>query len=192
MALSLGINVTQSSNRENFVFTETTGEYSASNTGGWGAPNPAYTDALTAVLSISKRNTDGTWETATDVDVYDDLPNIDGTEVSVSGEDAGFPTEIEDGIYKVVYTVTGEYSSTPFSASVTKIFMIKGGIKCCYMEKAAEYVNCNCGCDKVSKELDMIATEYRMLCSTFDCGNLDQAQMFITRLTKMCNNCGCN
>lgn len=192
MSLSLSIACSQSSNREDFIFTETTGEYSLANTGGWGAPNPEIIDVTLATLSISKRNSDGTYTTPTVVDVLGQLPSVDGISISVSGIDAGFNTVINDGIYKVLYNVEGIQGESAYSTSVTKIFYITGGIECCMQEKAAQYATCNCGCDGINKEFDQIMFGWRMLCSAIDCGNLNQVQLFIDKLTKKCANCGCN
>ena len=53
MALSLKASL-DTSDCLNLIFTETTGFYSASNTGGWGTPNIVISTATAATLEIGR------------------------------------------------------------------------------------------------------------------------------------------
>lgn len=60
MALSINIaKLLQAQDNKSVTFDETTGAYHAStNPGGWGTPNPAYTDILRAFIQITNLKTD--------------------------------------------------------------------------------------------------------------------------------------
>jgi len=54
---------------------DTTGAYDVNNITGWGVPNFLLATALTAVVKIAKRNSDGTYGTETQVNVFPSLPS---------------------------------------------------------------------------------------------------------------------
>lgn len=52
MALSLSYTIECQNGALSALFTDTTGDYSSTNTGGWGYPNPLKTSVLSATLTI--------------------------------------------------------------------------------------------------------------------------------------------
>ncbi len=57
------------------------------------------------------------------------------------GTDALFP----DGIYEMVYTVSG----SGFAESVTEYIVLQAGINACYTEAAVTLSQCTCNCDNL-------------------------------------------
>ena len=65
LQISFTIDTTDSCSCDSLTFTETTGAYSGTNTGGWGAPNPILGDVDTATLTIVNNTTDITYDDLT-------------------------------------------------------------------------------------------------------------------------------
>ena len=98
---------------DRIVFNETTSTYSVSNTGGWGAPNEATTDAVSASLSFG---VPGMTDMIT-IDVSDNLPTTNtALNLAISAEDLGI-SHIVSGVWKITYTVvtgTTTYTTTKY------------------------------------------------------------------------------
>ena len=119
MALSLSFAVAESNNNKLISVTDDTGVYDAlTNTGGWGAPNPAVADidgaTHTLGLSITITTSDGTETTYDTIDLYDEFgPFADVTDLEfdldcsmlISGTTAlgTADDEFPDGIYTFDY-----------------------------------------------------------------------------------------
>jgi hypothetical protein len=121
MALALALSVTQSGDAKTITVTDDTGDYSVSNTGGWGAPNPVLaTDiidgALTLTITITTSDDTVTAYTAIDLHplltahlVVTDLVYELDCSMLISGgtalgtSDDAFP----DGLYAMTYSWTG-------------------------------------------------------------------------------------
>lgn len=193
MALSLKFCVTENSDCSTISVRETTGAYSAGNTGGWGAPNPTIASATSATIVISKRNTDGTYATAYDtINAYSTLPNITNVEFDITAEDVGLGEDsvFSDGIYKIVYTVSGN-SGGAYTATKTFYKVIKCTAKCCYQELADQVSTCSCGCDDLEAKFNTVSTYYRLLQGAECCANLDAIQTYLTKIQNLCGECGC-
>lgn len=192
MALTLTAIACNNKNCSQLCITDTTGAYTSGNTGGFNAPNPTIASALTATIIISKRNSDGTFGTAyTTQNAYPTLPNTTSVQFCFTAEDCGLGTDstFTDGVYKIVYTVTGNDGS-PYTATTTFYKAIICGVKCCYDKMADEWSNCHCGCTDLDNEFMLIATWYRLLLAAIQCGNADAIQIYINKLNKVCGTCG--
>lgn len=188
MALSLKTAVTESADNKEINVYDTTGVYSLANTGGWETPNPPTSAALTATASIQKRNTDGTYSDAVVIDVYPTLPNVAETPFVVTAEayGNGVDSEWEDGIYRLVYAVTGNN----IDDSVEYFFSLTGKIGCCYKNLAAKAAGENCN-DQIKNKFREMSILMRALKADKCCGDLDSIQNQIDYLTKLCGRCGC-
>ncbi len=194
MAIALKICVTNSADCESLVITDKTESYSSTNPGGWESPNPALNTALTATINIAKRNSDGTWTTSEDspIDVYPTFPSVEDAEVTITGEDAGYGvgSNFEDGVYRTIYTVTGNDGEEDYTYTTTYYFSNTCAIDCCYQQAAVAASVCNCACDDINNKLKNIAFYRRLLKSSECCGNLQLIQKYIDLLTKLCADCG--
>lgn len=124
MALELSIDVCRASNCRSFTVTEETGAYNAStNTGGYGAPNIATTDVLTATITVTPYNGDA-YPT---VSVYSTLPSSTDGDITINNTDLGLSstTNIPDNIYQILYTITGQIAVTAASVG-SKTFTVSG------------------------------------------------------------------
>lgn len=195
MALALAFSIALSSDGETLTITETTGTYNGAKLGGWGSPNPATTDATTATIAISLRASDGTYGTETTVNVFDDttpLPSSIGGSTTITATQAGYDDTYADGIYKIVYTVTGSSGGTPFSTSVTRYDTLRNSIAIAYQEKTAAYAGCNCNCEDLRDQLECMALMMRLLCAAECKGVLEEIQLYLDKLTAIAaDECGC-
>ncbi len=125
MASVLSFDVCVAANCKSFTVEEETGVYSATNLGGYGAPNILTTDVLTATIAVTEYGDDSPLAAATSV--YSTLPNTSGTTVSITNVNLGFASTavIPDNVYQVLYTITGTLAITAASVG-SKTFTISG------------------------------------------------------------------
>lgn len=125
MSLVLQQIIVQADNAKSYTIADDTGTYNVTtNPGGYGSPNPATTDILTAVQTILKYNTATTYTKT----LYSTLPTTDNSvTVSVANTDLGLASTevIADGIYLLTYAVTGRFAITAVSTG-TKTFTVSG------------------------------------------------------------------
>lgn len=195
MALGLAFSIALSSDGETLTIADQTGTYSGTNLTGFGSPNPATTDATTATISISLRASDGSYGTETTVNVFDDttpLPSSIGGSTTITATQAGYDDTYADGIYKIVYTVTGSSGGTPFSTSVTRYDVLRNSIAVAYQTKTANYSACSCNCNDLRDNLECMALMLRLLRGAECCGQLDTIQLYLDKLTALsAEDCGC-
>lgn len=138
-----------------FTWTETTGAYDASsNPGGYGSPNPEVGEC-SGVLVISNESSDVTYDdititlsdsnAVTVIELADIL--LDGTAI----------TEIADGVWKFLFTITDGSENT--YTSEVKILVIKD-INCSVVELAKKYSDDSCGCCNNKDFRDYLLTAY--------------------------------
>ncbi len=189
MSLIPSFVVLESDNSGTISVYDNTGAYSATNTGGYGSPNPAVGDVTEATLAFGLRSSNGTFAYYNIVDVYNTLPNIIETPFVISGEDAGFGTDalFPDGIYEMVYTISG----SGFSESVTEYIVLQAGINACYTEAAVTLSQCTCNCDSLDNgiiEMDFYLGQLERAKAS---GNLNWIANILSKLTNLCTACGC-
>ncbi len=180
------------SNAETLHVTDLTGTYSALNTGGWETPNPAISTALTATIGVSKRNTSGTWQTQTLADVFDTLPSAIGGDIDIDAADCGQGETFADGVYRLVYNVTGLDGSTPYNVSKTIYKGFTPTIDAYRQNLAKDVSACSCSCEALTDKFNCFSNYYRLLCAAKECGDLNGIQKYIDILTAMMRDrCGC-
>lgn len=195
-------------NCKNLVFTETTGAYSPSNTSGWGTPNEATSDAVTATLAIYNSNND----LIATLDMLAGLVNPDNTSQThtfpndsysetsynfyqglISNTSLGYlPTEIiPDGVYTFVYTVTtaeNTYTKTKYAYHFCTV-------GCCVDKAFAKVPDTSCDCDGTAytKAIKM-KTLYEALKKAAECFQKERFERLLRILQNICTNnkCDCN
>lgn len=189
MSLLPSFVILQSDNSETISVYDNTGAYSATNAGGYGSPNPTIGDVTEATLAISLRSSDGTFAEYNTIDVYPTLPNVLETPFEISGEDAGFGTDalFPDGIYQMVYTVSGD----GFSESVTEYIVLQASINACYTEAAVTLSQCACNCDSLDNGIIEMDFYLGQLERAKVSGNLNWIANILSKLTNLCTACGC-
>lgn len=197
MALALKFSICRKDNCKEFCVTETTGVYDAStNAGGWGNPNQEIAEVLTATITVSLLTdaATGTYAAATNViNAFPTLPNTDETEFCITAEDLGYGTDATfvDGIYKIVYAITGNDGSV-FSASVTEYFFFDCNAQCCRKNAANDVSTCTCDCGDVNEKLADIDFWLRELKAAKDGADFVKGEKIFAKLTKICGDCGCS
>jgi len=191
MALALAFNIDLSSDGAILTIIDKTGAYSGLNVGGFGTPNPEISDALTATVKIAKRNADGTFGTDTTIDAYSTLPSNSAGEFDITATDGVTAATYPDGIYRFIYTVTGVSGGTAFSTSTTRYETLRNSIAVCYQEKAATLADCSCSCNDIEDSFKCFSLYMRLLKSAECCGNLNDIQKYLDKLTSMCDSNSC-
>ena len=192
MALGLSFKIALSSDAKTLTITDRTGAYSGLQTGGFGSPNPAVSDATSATIKIAKRNSDGTFATEITVNAFNTLPSDSGGTFDILSTLGVNAATYADGIYRLIYTVAGTSGGTPFSASVTRFDILRNNIAICYQKKTANFVACECNCEEIEKEFQCFVLYMNLLKSAECCGDLNSIQKYLDKLTELCNDdCGC-
>jgi len=192
MALSLKSAISLSNDGITLSFYDKTNAYSAITVGGYGSPNQAVSDATAATVAISLRAADGTFGTATTVDVFSTLPSNSGGYFDITATVGAGTATWADGIYKFVYTVSGTSGGVAYSTSVTRYETLRNSIANCYQTKAAAIADCSCACKDIQDSFKCFSLYMRLLKSEECCGNLDGIQKYLTKLTSMCSTTDCN
>ncbi len=187
MALIPQFNICESSGCNSLSFSETTGVYSEDNPTGYGAPNVAIDDILTAVLTITIGSTSydidlfatGNFPT-TDSDV---IYTIDPTEIGYSSGD-----EIPDQIITFTYTLTTE--SATYSQVLVKALYCQ--VTCCVNTMFVELdYACDCAMDSINEALKAFAM-LQGLKQAAGCANITNFNNILTQLNKLCANSECS
>lgn len=194
MSLALKFSLNETDDRTQIVVKDKTGAYNVNtNTGGYGAPNPATSDILTSTITLSLRGSDGTYTPAPipTASVFPTLPNLIDTPAYLTAFAFGYGPDVHavfaDGIYKAVFTET----FLGGSASAEKCFVLKEGICCCYRKAELRIAEAACACDGINSKDRDIALYFRLLKAADCCANPDEVQNYINILTRLCVGCGC-
>lgn len=192
MSIQLKFTSSISSDASTLTITDCTGIYSSLNLGGWGSPNSAIGDVATATIKIAKRNSEGTYPTDVTVNAYSTLPSNAGGTFDIGK--ALYPLGFSDGIYRLIYTVTGVTSSVPFTYSVTIYRTISCSISCCWQKLSLQVCQDTTYNEDLLEQHRFVSIQMRALqASSCDCGNLNDTQTILDTITKFCKNlnCGC-
>lgn len=189
----LNFDICQAADCKSFTINETTGIYSATNTGGWGAPNAVIGDALDARLIVTLPNL--TQVTVNNL-LFPTLPTTGTATISVTDANLGLSGGLPDGIYIITYQVdiNQVLPFTQTSRSTTKTFLFSCNIKCCVDKLIAKIPELECTCnDQALKDALLAYGLYKSLCSAGSCGLTDKVTNILDRLNKLCNSksCGC-
>lgn len=139
----------QSGDRKKIYLYDDTGSYSATNEGGFGAPNPVIGDVTADSFDIQAVGSSDVYT----IDVYPTLPNITGVPFEVVNTSLGLTEDdvIPDGQYIIKRTTTASGTDYVYQK---RVFLV-AGLQCCADEMLAEE-KADCGCG--GKELSPSAT----------------------------------
>lgn len=186
MALTLSIDLCLRSNCTELIFKETTGAYSGSNTGGYGAPNTNLGAIQTAVLTVT--DPDGE---EYEIDLYNEFPTTDTEyEYTIDLADLGNRDSIEDGYWQFNYTVSD--GDTSYEVNAAKVFTCS--INCCLKNILTKIRDSYCdSCDNyyTYEEYTKVLALRDSLLDLDVCGDTEYIENTLEILTKICNKIKC-
>lgn len=188
----LDFDICQENDCTSFDFTDATGVYSSSNSGGYGAPNFLVSDAISAYVNVTLPS-----GVQVSIQVDPTLPDDTGTIVwTVNSTDLGLTGSLPDGIYVIEYVINFNNSnSQTVQKTIVKTFLLSCTIKCCIQKMIAKIPINDCDCEsKYLKNALLAFGLYQSLVYNGKCGNTTNTTSLLNRLTKLCNivDCGCN
>lgn len=191
MALVVQQALCQASNCKSISFSELTGAYSITNTGGYGTPNPALNTAISAVLEVTTpSNIIYTFNLFTESPSW---PTTDTTqEFIIYADDLGGSAgdSIPDGQYTLTYTV-GFPASVEYDNTIVKLLYCQA--KCCVYTMYADIddITCDCCADQTLKA-NKANTLYQSLVAAACRGNSISFNKILTAINKLCSNTNCS
>lgn len=181
--LKLDFDICQKSDCSGIKFTETTGLYNVStNPTGWGTSfNTTNPDIATFQYSKLEFYDSGN-NLITTLELYPDFPSSD---ITFTKE---LDLDIDDGIYKVVYTVREtKTTGISYTAEAQVAFYCK--VNCCIMSMIKDIDPCcNCSHNALDKFNQAYALLQGLKCN---CGNITQFNNILKVLQKICKNTNC-
>lgn len=183
MALELNFSICQINSCVDLEFTETTGTYSTSNPGGYGAPNIALGDVLTAVLTSTSPS--GIVYTTNLFTLGFPSSNLSySTDITLTG------SSLEDGKWTFTYTITT--LTETYTKTIYKLFTCNS--ECCVKQMLEDLDNDDCGCKDSSKELNTYLKAWTFLQSLKNaakCGDINSFTKIKKIVDKLCINKDC-
>lgn len=196
MALIPKISLSVGGKCNTVTITESTGVYVTNqNIGGWGGPNINTNNIDTASITITDFSDTQNSQTIAlkngSINVYSSVTSAPTPGAFIALSDA--PWELNDGIYKVVYTITTE-EATYVNKTHYKLFLCN---LCNCKNNLIYELATNCTSTSVTKlkeTLDQLEVlEYGIL-TAFACNNFTQAKTLLLHASKLCDTvsaCGC-
>lgn len=177
MALQLRQNV--ESDSISIVHYDTTCAYNdPNNLTGFGSPNPAIVDFISATLEITEPG--ATVSLITTSIIFPTLPNIDGTGRKILASEIGL-TEFVDGLWTFKYTAT----TASESFDVECKFLFDCGVQCC-LDKRVARIGLDADYDQKTSELQfLLDTAHAAMCKE----DYTKADSIINVLINECNCC---
>lgn len=168
-------------------FTETTGFYSTTNTGGWGAPNITLGDVVTATLAITPYGSTTTYTINVEATSLFPTDNSSFT-YNIPLSLIGNPTSIVDGQWLFVYTVTT--ASATYTKTIYKYFYCN--TECCVTSMLPDVDTCDC-CKETTEYKNYILawTHLQSLKKAAACGDETNFTAIKKIIDKLCLNSGC-
>jgi hypothetical protein len=193
MGLVISFSICEPSGCNLLQFSEQTGLYGANNLTGYGNPNPATTDAIAAVLTITNPvgvsyNIDlfatGLFPSSNGLITY----NIQNTDIGLA-----LTAKIPDGIYTFIYTVTVVIAgvTTIYTQTIVQGFYCQ--VACCVYSMFSK-LNLECSDCNTAQKLSAIDA-YLMLKGIIYSANAGQLINFnndLSTLQRICLNSNCS
>lgn len=177
------------------TITDTTGNYSATNTTGYGTPNPAKADVYLASVVITPPNSDAL--TAIDLDADYGYPVTNST-ASISSTTLTGSDTLASGVWVFSLTIaTTGGSFAPTSQTVVVYQVIQCANNCCLKELSNDYNDAGCcgDCKEAARKKWRRAKDlYDAIQYDFNCGNYEAANTKQLLLDAICDDtdCGCS
>ncbi len=190
--MQLDIDTCQNSDCSSLNITDQTGVYSSGNSGGYGSPNFAISDAVGAHLYVTDPS-----GVQTTINCYPTFPDDTGASTfTITNTDLGNTGSMADGIYVIKYQVDFlNFNSQVVSYNVVKTILLSCSTKCCIDKMIAKIPESDCSCeDKQLKNALLAFGLYQALINAGKCGSVSAVSNLLSRLTKLCSsaNCGCS
>ena len=202
-SLSLNFSLCQTNNCRNLLLTETTGEYSSTNTGGYSDPesstNPDSANITRTVIDITVP--DGTVytfdsdELAPGIIPFPDPTGLIEMTIEETQLGKGSGEKLDDGEYVLTVTMYGDFNgfSDTFTETVTKRYILTCQTQCCIDGLFHDVVQSDCG-DCKKPKLDK-ALEAEALLKQVEyassCGKINMAKKFLAKAQWICNTSNC-
>lgn len=189
MAISLNFDICLNNACDTLTITETTGAYSATNTGGWGSPNATTGSITTALLQVTPP-TGGPYT----IDLLTEgFPSSNPSfEYDIPNSSIGSPTTIADG----KWTFFLYYTDGTNVYQKVRNYLFYCNTECCVQELLADIEVSDCDCCK-QEDIDKInnytkaKTFLEALKNAARCFQVSNFESIQSVLTKLCKNSNC-
>lgn len=180
-------------------FTNTAGDYSASNTGGFGTPNMEKASVTAAVLTCTFPTSAfeiGTTTVAIDLFALG-YPSVDELDIANTLFGLAADAELADGPHQFDLVVTGDEDGNEVDREYSWVAWFRNGKICCVTKLVTAYEK-PCDCEKPSKDLLKIIyakLDLYSISGAEDCQNVDAGTTAMQHLNDLCNgisDCGCH
>jgi len=196
--LQLSVSLCQTNNCKSIKLSEVTGEYNATdNPGGWddlAVNNPSIDEVTNVDIEIELPN--GSIWNFDSTDIGSLFPTIDSSvEVEFDSTDFGNTSivPLDDGFYKVTYTVQGNVGPNNYEDSYTETYLLTCQTSCCIdkMFHLASQSDCtDCKNEKLDKAIEakqiLTQAEYAARC-----GKINMAKKLLAKAQWICNTKNC-
>lgn len=182
--MSLQLKISTIEETKSFVVTDCTGKHSASNPGGFGAPNIQTSDIETSVITITTPQ-----KSDFEINVYPDFPNKDGIAYEILPYMLNMK-EIEAGEYNIKLVITGtDKKGVKFTKTAYYTAFMTKSVDCCIDKMISKHIGTT---DPVKKqELIEINNLLTSLHYSVSCGRLNRATKIVDLLKETCSCCDC-
>ncbi len=184
MAISPTLSVCFKENNTLLQITDTTGAYSAGNTGGYGSPNDASTAITAATILITFPDaTTQTVDVTTEINASTVLGDYIFTDVT--------PTSTADGIYTFLYTIVSPAGTV--TSTLHKLFV--GKVRCCLdklWKEVPDKLCSECETDAFVDRVLFAEGLYNSLLAMGGCYQLTSITKVLTKLQSLCDFEDCN
>lgn len=186
MALNLQFDICVINGCTQLQFSENTGIYTLSNTGGWDDPNIPTSFIVSATLLIKGPDN---IEYTIDLKAEGFPSIVKGTSYNIPLSSMGNPTTITDGQWYFVYTVVDDNDEV-YSTGIYKYFTCN--TKCCITNMLAKVNTCDsCPQNDSEKEYLKAKTMFDSLENAAECGDNTTFTSIKKIIDKLCLNSGC-
>lgn len=190
MAVSIDFDICINNSCDTLTLTETTGAYSATNTGGWGSPNATTGSITTALLQVTSPSGGVYTINILSAGLPSSNPSFD---YDIANSSLGNITSIEDG----KWTFFLYYTDGTTIYQRVKNFFFYCNSECCVQQLLAniEIEDCNC-CEQEQKDkIDNYIKAKTFLEALKNAARCNQESNFDSIqeiLAKLCRNSNCN
>ncbi len=191
--LELKFGISNTNTLKALNLSDLTGAYnSASNVGGWNAPNSTTASVMSATFTVLSDNINAT------IDVWNTLPTTDTALLyPITNVDLGLDSDanIPSDIYLGTYVCTTN-DVDPLVYTDSHYYFYDAPALCCLATFTAK-LTANCGCDdKAQQALAMTIIEISALIKAINeavspsCNDIPKAKELLKQLNSICADCG--